>query len=343
MKRMSLLIGLACLLALAATATGLDGDGTARAMRWWNALNTGQRVAALYGDQATAEQTAAAQEMYADLDNDTKALVNATADEIYGFDSVGAWWESLDCRLRRISAGDGITADPMSQYCSHYPGSGAAKILSDDARAHVDYIGMAVLDRDTPGVFVPLVGMGSHGVGTTLEYVTVNEDGTTTPNATLEYTGYGTHRGRDVLVVTYSLNTFWGTSCSTAYWDLATGSLAACLDENGGVHAEWIPHSGYFEFPMMEGTRDPWQYGYQRDGDEFCEDVCEITETWTLEECGIELEVAAGTFTVCRQSAAASWDSNVDWIEWFDPENNLRVKTRFYGGVSELSDYNLVE
>ena len=72
-------------------------------------------MAALYGDEATVEQTTAAQMMYADLDDDTKALVNTTADEIYGdggFDSVGAWWESLDCRLMRVAAGDGITADP---------------------------------------------------------------------------------------------------------------------------------------------------------------------------------------------------------------------------------------
>ncbi len=151
----------------------------------------------------------------------------------------------------RVAAGDGITANPMSPYCAHYPGSGAAKILSDEAKAHVDYVGMALLDRDTPGVFEPLAGMGTHGIGTTLEYVTVNEDGTTEPNEILEYTGYGMHRGRAVLVLTSSLNTFWGTSCSTTYWDLATGSLAACLDEDGAVHAEWIPHSGYFEFPMM--------------------------------------------------------------------------------------------
>ncbi len=94
----------------------------------------------------------------------------------------------------------------------------------------------------------------------------------------------------------------------------------------------------------MEGTRDPWEYAYQRDGDEFCDDICEgITETWTVEECGIELEVIAGTFTVCRQSATASWDPDVDWVIWFDPENNLRVKTDFQGGVTELSAYELVE
>ena len=198
------LIGLVCLVASAtfAIAAGHDGYGTpdnARAMRWWNALNAEQMVAALYGDEATAGQTAAAQRMYADLDDDTKALVNATADELYGgvlawwvsllygddataeqmamaqrmyadlddatkallnrgtsgFNSVGAWWESLDCRLMRIAAGDGNMADPMSPYCAHYPGSGAARILSDDATAHVDQVGMALLDFDEPGLFAP--------------------------------------------------------------------------------------------------------------------------------------------------------------------------------------------
>lgn len=119
------------------------------AMRWWNALTADQMVAALYGDAATAEQAAAAQKMYADLDDDTKALVDAAAAEIYGmgdFDSLGDWWESLDCRLMRIAAGDGNTADPMSPYCAHYPGSGAEKILSRAATAHVNEIGRALLD-----------------------------------------------------------------------------------------------------------------------------------------------------------------------------------------------------
>ena len=161
MKRTVVLIGMACLLALAG-CDGSDGrDGppdNATAMRWWNALNAEEMVAALYGDEATAEQTAAAQMMYADLDDDTKALVNAAADEIYGdggFDSVGAWWESLDCRLMRVAAGDGITADPTSPYCAHYPGSGAAKILSAEAKAHADKVGMALLDLDEPGLFAP--------------------------------------------------------------------------------------------------------------------------------------------------------------------------------------------
>ena len=90
-------------------------------------------------------------------------------------------------------------------------------------------------------------------------------------------------------------------------------------------------------------------YAYQLDGDEFCDEVCEgVSETWTVEECGIELEVEAGTFTVCRQSATAGWDETLVWIEWYDPENNLLVKTRYDDAwtdliVVELSAYDLVE
>ena len=138
-------------------------------MRWWNALNAEQMVAALYGDETRTTQTVAAQKMYADLDDDSKALVNVTADDLYGmgdFDSIGEWWETLDCRLMRVAAGDGNVVDPESPYCTHYPGSGAAKILSDEAKVHVDYVGMALLDRDYPGLFVPYVGIGTHGIGT---------------------------------------------------------------------------------------------------------------------------------------------------------------------------------
>ena len=129
----------------------------AMAMRWWNSLNGEQMVAALHGDSATMAQEAAAKKMYADLDNLTKMLVNDTAEYIYGqgyHTSVGDWWETLGCKGMRIAAGDGNTADPSSVFCAHYPGSGAAKILEADARAHVDKVGMALLNREEPGVFL---------------------------------------------------------------------------------------------------------------------------------------------------------------------------------------------
>jgi len=131
------------------------------AMRWWNALNAEQMVAALYGDQATPAQASAAKKMYAQLDDATKANVNAAAAEIYGdggYTSVGQWWETLDCRKMRIAAGDGNTADPMSPYCRHYPGSDFPpdKILEGPALAHVNTVGVALLGRSYPGVYPPL-------------------------------------------------------------------------------------------------------------------------------------------------------------------------------------------
>ncbi len=128
------------------------------AMRWWNTLTAPQMVAALYGTGATDAQEAAAQKMYDALDGITKTKVNAAAAEIYGqggYTSVGEWWESLDCRKMRIAAGDGNTADPMSPYCAHYPGSGHERILSAEAVYHVNKVGMALLGRSDPGVFPP--------------------------------------------------------------------------------------------------------------------------------------------------------------------------------------------
>ena len=67
-----------------------------------------------------------------------------------------------------------------------------------------------------------------------------------------------------------------------------------------------------------------------------------------MEECGVELEVEAGTFTVCRQSATANWDENLERIEWYDPEKNLQVMTHYADTytdliVVELSAYELLE
>ena len=94
--------------------------------------------------------------MYADLDSETKGLVNAAASAIYGDGghySVGQWWETLDCRLMRIAAGDGNMADPMSPYCAHYPGSGHAKILDAESKMFVDMVGKALLGRYDIGVY----------------------------------------------------------------------------------------------------------------------------------------------------------------------------------------------
>ena len=136
------------------------------ARNWWNALTADEMVAALFGDMATPEQVTAAQKMYDDLDEETMALVNAAAMTIYGagnYTSVGEWWETLDCGKMRIAAGDGNTADPSSAFCAHYPGSGAAKILDDDALAQVNEVGLALLGRSDLGVYPMGVSLTSDG------------------------------------------------------------------------------------------------------------------------------------------------------------------------------------
>lgn len=94
--------------------------------RWWAVLNGEQREAALYGATATGAQAKAAQKEYGSLDSETKSKVDAAAREIYGaggHGSVGEWWQTLDCRKRRIAVGEGNTDDPTSRYCADYPGT----------------------------------------------------------------------------------------------------------------------------------------------------------------------------------------------------------------------------
>ena len=117
-------------------------------MRWWNALTPDEMVKSLFGDDATEEQQVAAKKLYDGLDEETKALVNEAAASIGGgmsHENVGTWWETLDCGLMRVAAGDGNMADPTSPFCSHYPGSGHEKLLSDEALAKVEQVGAALL------------------------------------------------------------------------------------------------------------------------------------------------------------------------------------------------------
>lgn len=154
------------------------------------------------------------------------------------------------------------------------------------------------------------------------------------------------HRGRDVLVVQDSQS----SSCPTQYWDLETGNWMVCLDEDGGIRDEQIPHGGLVAFPMAEGTSRQWVSTYCTG--ECPPDAGTFWSEFTVEECGIELEVEAGTFTVCRISVAAvSWLDDIqdlEWNAWYDPENHLLVKQRYVDpltdrGVIELSAYELVE
>ncbi len=146
----------ASVLVLSGCYSAVSAPDVSYAMRWWNALDGDQRVAALYGDTATGGQAVAARRIYADLDETTKARVDLAATEINGhgsFRTVGQWWESLNCREMRIAAGDGNAHDATSPYCAHYPGSGHMKILGDDALEHVNMIGTAMLGEGTPLVY----------------------------------------------------------------------------------------------------------------------------------------------------------------------------------------------
>ena len=60
--------------------------------------------------------------------------------------------ETLDCRKRRVAAGDGNAADSGSAFCAHYPDSGLTE-LDDMAKGHVDKVGMALIGRMTPGEY----------------------------------------------------------------------------------------------------------------------------------------------------------------------------------------------
>ena len=112
------------------------------AERWWNVLTPEQMVAALYGTEATAAQAAAAKKMYDALDGVTKVKVNEAAAEIYGhggYDSVGAWWDSLNCMYMRVAVGDGNTDDPSSPFCAMYAD------LNEPELTRVRVVGRALL------------------------------------------------------------------------------------------------------------------------------------------------------------------------------------------------------
>ena len=75
-------------------------------------------LAALFGLSARGEESAGVRDHHVSAARWWKKIkVDRVAAELYGkgdHDSVGAWWESLDCRLMRVAAGDGSEADPSS-------------------------------------------------------------------------------------------------------------------------------------------------------------------------------------------------------------------------------------
>ena len=84
------------------------------------------------------------------------------------YQSVGDWWETLDCRLMRLAVGEdndypAVDTDTniigfqneTSIYCGHLPGAAkatnAANTLSQDAHDRVDVVGKALLARSEVG------------------------------------------------------------------------------------------------------------------------------------------------------------------------------------------------
>ena len=99
----------------------MDND---RVKDWWPELGNSGRVRALYGEglssQAYQERVAAVSVSYSDLAVDVRRLADAAAREVTGhgdYWTLPDWWNSLDCRKRRIAVGAGNVADAASPWC----------------------------------------------------------------------------------------------------------------------------------------------------------------------------------------------------------------------------------
>ena len=97
--------------------------------------------------------------------------------------SVGDWWEATGCQTMRVSVGeDNVSTDPANNgpdnadgtdddvpiepsiYCLHYPGSGNTPVMTAEAQAQVDKVGIALLNRMDRGR--PLFNMAATGIPT---------------------------------------------------------------------------------------------------------------------------------------------------------------------------------
>ena len=201
-------------------------------------------------------------------------------------------------------------------------------------------------------------GRAAHRLGTWLEYATTS-DGMRFVTMTFEEHVYHTRpeedEGRWMLLVSLDVpedapDLVEDDPChgqAYHYWDLATGNWAACLDGNKMLIGEKAPHDG--RIPLSMQAADTWTvescwYDHSDPPPPGC---YAAEEYFTVAECGIQLEVIAGTFTTCRiVLTGASYSPWLHDIIWYAPAENLLVKRDFGGGagvVYELSDYELVE
>ena len=131
----------------AVEATLVDRGMAGPASRWWRVLAEGGRTVILdvldaqarrYIHEATvrgSEEDAdyirekhnqriatLAKLSYGQIDNPSRAVLGAAVGEFreVAHGSVEAWWDGLDCRLRRMAVGEGREADATSSWCSDW-------------------------------------------------------------------------------------------------------------------------------------------------------------------------------------------------------------------------------
>ena len=74
------------------------------------------------------------------------------ADKVVDMSTPQAWWGSLDCRLRRIAVGEGVTADMDSLWCRDWPDGNASGRLTPEQTSAVANIFNAInLDAEAVG------------------------------------------------------------------------------------------------------------------------------------------------------------------------------------------------
>ncbi len=131
-----------------------------RAAHWWAALGPQARLRAIRGEVLISEagviqnqewydrNLALLEVGYWELQNYRKIVDHTVASLIGegGHESVGAWWQTLDCGWRRVAVGAGRGADEASPWCADWPGTaGAERVLDSDRVAEVTRIGLALL------------------------------------------------------------------------------------------------------------------------------------------------------------------------------------------------------
>ncbi|MXX07032.1 MAG: hypothetical protein F4Z71_09750, partial [Gammaproteobacteria bacterium] len=101
--------------------------GVRSATRWWNALDAEARLRALYGNLSAADRNRLlpwVQFGFDLLEDEMRSRVLFEAIDLLGgnhYRSVADWWQSLNCRLRRVAVGDGKVSDSSSPWCADWP------------------------------------------------------------------------------------------------------------------------------------------------------------------------------------------------------------------------------